>query len=80
MEEYWFEHKLSDTVSLTISTITHKDAEEVEADFCDGWGYYLCLWDKEADNPKKIMAKFVSEEEAVEFSMLLTANLKSQAL
>jgi hypothetical protein len=66
--EYWFEHQISETQTLSISTITNAAAEEVNCGFCDGFGYYLSFWERLGNGQlqQTVLAKMVSEEAAKE--------------
>lgn len=76
MEEYYYETQISNSKTLCIGAITHKEAETVndDAPFCDGVGFYLYEIDVSLE-PKtriKVLAKLATEEAAHNLSKLLS--------
>jgi len=75
--EYWFEIKLTNDRLLSISTITSEQAEETHCDFCDGFGYYLRLWETiNGKRKSRVLAKVVSQEAAEKLWTLLKSQEK----
>jgi hypothetical protein len=73
--EYWFEIPLPGDRMLTIGTIANATAEETDCDFCDGWGYYLCVWETvNGQRESRVLAKMVSEAAAKQLWMLLQSH------
>ena len=74
MEEYYFEMPITNSKVLCVGSITRTEAvvAKYDADFCDGYGYYLFFADTEEPRGDiEIVAKIVSEDAAAQFAKLL---------
>ncbi len=79
MEEYYSEHTISRSKVLCIGAVTKKQADQThdDAQFCDGFGYYLFMAD--SDKPAggiQVIAKLASEAAAQQLSKLLSVTYK----
>ncbi len=78
MEEYYSEHAIASSTSkvLCIGALTRSEAEQVgdDAAFCDGFGYYLFMADREKPSEEiEVIAKLTSAAAAEQLSRLLSA-------
>ncbi len=74
MEEYYFEMPVTNSKVLCVGSITRAESEtsDHDAEFCDGYGYYLFFADAEAPRSDiQIVAKLLSEDAAAQFVKLL---------
>lgn len=65
MEDYFFELPLSNARTLCLGTLTKREADSADVDFCDGLGTYLYLANADAPSDDiEVIAKVVSMEAA----------------
>jgi hypothetical protein len=65
MDDYFFEIPLSNARTLCLGTLTKREVDSADADFCDGFGTYLFLANADAPTADvEVIAKVVSTEAA----------------
>jgi hypothetical protein len=80
MEDYFFELPLSNARTLCLGTLTRREADTADADFCDGLGTYLYLANADAPTDEvEVIAKVVSTEAAERLRAALLGRFLPQA-
>lgn len=74
MEEYYFQVPVTNSKVLCVGPITRDEAEAAgsDADFVDGFGYYLFIADSEQPrSPIEVLAKLASDDAVANLGNLL---------